>query len=352
MRYIVNSDDYVVAISFGSDIVYADCECTEYKGNIPSGYSSLEEWYLEEELTLWRWKIIEGNLTLDSTATAPKEESGLGGSREARELWKVFNDEPGEVVWNLERMPPNAFYKMPGVTKVTLTNMTSITAEGGTNKDWGYAFSGCDNLTEVYMPKVTEITLGTTLYLVYRTLTNFYAPELKKIAFNGCSMFKNTKWMSPAYCPKLEAVKGTVFKNFSYSSEWGLSYPQIKYIEGLLCDSCTNLTKVTLIGLVGLGADKTGADYVFQNCEQLSTVDLGENIEYINQYALKLAYSLEKLIIRNPNSVIRMGGNTTDHYGLTDTAPNDTWYLYVPDNLVSAYKTTYGLTRVKGLTEL
>ena len=73
MRYIINDKNYVTDISFGCPLVVNGAECTEYTGTVPSGYSSLEEWYREEELTLWRWKILEGNLTLDSTATAPEE---------------------------------------------------------------------------------------------------------------------------------------------------------------------------------------------------------------------------------------------------------------------------------------
>lgn len=73
MRYIINDKNYVTDISFGCPLVVNGAECTEYTGTVPSGYSSLEEWYREEELTLWRWKIIEGNLTLDLTATAPEE---------------------------------------------------------------------------------------------------------------------------------------------------------------------------------------------------------------------------------------------------------------------------------------
>lgn len=354
MRYIVNSDNYVVAISFGSDIVYADCECTEYKGNIPSGYSSLEKWYLEEELTLWRWKIIDGNLMLDPTATAPEEEGGLGGSREARELWKVFNDEPGEVVWNLERMPPYAFYKMPGVTKVTLTNMTSTEISSGTNHDWYYAFYGCDNIKEVYMPKMTDIEISATCYLVNRTLTNFYAPELKTIICNSMSyrFFKNTKWLSPQYCPKLETVKGMLFNEFSSTLNWSMIYPQIKYIENKFARECTNLSKVVLDGIVGFGADVSTGDTLFEGCEQLTTIELGENLEYINYVALNGASNLEKLIIRNPNKVVRVGGDSDGTSDSSFYGGNSTWELYVPDNLVSAYKARYPSLRIKGLAEL
>ena len=73
MRYIVNAQNYVVAVSFGSEVVYNDCACTEYTGKVPSGYSTLEDWHESEGDKLWRWKIVSGNLTLDSTATAPEE---------------------------------------------------------------------------------------------------------------------------------------------------------------------------------------------------------------------------------------------------------------------------------------
>lgn len=73
MRYIVNSNNYVTAISFGTEIVYNDCVCVEYTGMVPSGWKTLEDWYFDEGDKLWRWQIIDGELTLDPYATAPGE---------------------------------------------------------------------------------------------------------------------------------------------------------------------------------------------------------------------------------------------------------------------------------------
>lgn len=75
MRYITNADDYLVAVSFGADI---ECEwgyCTEYEGDVPAGYASLGEWYAEEAESLCRWKIVDGELTLDAAAKAPKSKT-------------------------------------------------------------------------------------------------------------------------------------------------------------------------------------------------------------------------------------------------------------------------------------
>ena len=73
MRYIADSDGYVKEVSFGADIVCNGQECTEYTGDVPTGYTSLEAWFLAEGEKLYRWKIVSGNLTLDSTAVAPSD---------------------------------------------------------------------------------------------------------------------------------------------------------------------------------------------------------------------------------------------------------------------------------------
>ena len=75
MRYIADSSGYVKEVSFGADIACAGQSCTEYKGGVPAGYASLEAWYCSEVEKLYRWKIVSGNLTLDSSAVAPSERS-------------------------------------------------------------------------------------------------------------------------------------------------------------------------------------------------------------------------------------------------------------------------------------
>lgn len=77
MRYIVDSNNYVTAISFGTEMEYADCVCTEYTGMVPSGWDTLEAWYFDEGDKLWRWQIIDGELVMDASATAPSEGSWL-----------------------------------------------------------------------------------------------------------------------------------------------------------------------------------------------------------------------------------------------------------------------------------
>lgn len=78
MRYVVDENNRVKAISFGTTMEYNDCVCVEYTGMVPSGWNSLEAWYFDEGNKLWRWQIIDGELTLDESAVAPEEGSWMG----------------------------------------------------------------------------------------------------------------------------------------------------------------------------------------------------------------------------------------------------------------------------------
>lgn len=73
MRYIVNSGGYVQEVSFGADILCDGSYCTEYTGKVPSGYDDLVDWFIKEGDKLYRWKIVEGHLTLDSNVPIKSE---------------------------------------------------------------------------------------------------------------------------------------------------------------------------------------------------------------------------------------------------------------------------------------
>ena len=99
MRYIADTEGYVKQVSFGADIVCADQECSEYTGSAPSGYKDLEDWFFSEMEKLYRWKIVDGQLTLDSTAVAPstptlKELLARLGIPQIIEVW--VNPDPAD----------------------------------------------------------------------------------------------------------------------------------------------------------------------------------------------------------------------------------------------------------------
>lgn len=66
MRYVLDDDGYLYDVSIGSEIECDLGTCTEYTGAIPSGYETIDEWFLEESDSLNAWKIIDNNLVFDN----------------------------------------------------------------------------------------------------------------------------------------------------------------------------------------------------------------------------------------------------------------------------------------------
>jgi len=73
MRYIADSNGYIKEVSFGAMIECGGISCVEYTGSVPSGYASLEAWFLAECETLYKWKIEGGELKLDSSVPTPTD---------------------------------------------------------------------------------------------------------------------------------------------------------------------------------------------------------------------------------------------------------------------------------------
>ena len=66
MRYILDNEGYVYNVSFGAEISCSLGDCTEYTGEVPADYETLEEWHDAEIERLNAWKIVDGNLVFDN----------------------------------------------------------------------------------------------------------------------------------------------------------------------------------------------------------------------------------------------------------------------------------------------
>lgn len=73
MRYIADSNGYLLEVSFGAIIQCNGKDCTEYTGDVPSGYDDLVDWFIKEGDKLYRWKVHAGQLTLDSSVPVKSE---------------------------------------------------------------------------------------------------------------------------------------------------------------------------------------------------------------------------------------------------------------------------------------
>lgn len=64
MRYILNDEGYIAAITFGESLECYEKTCTEYTGSVPTGYETLAEW--SENANINAYKIVDGELAYDS----------------------------------------------------------------------------------------------------------------------------------------------------------------------------------------------------------------------------------------------------------------------------------------------
>lgn len=71
MRYILDNEGYIETISFLYGIECNNKSCTEYTGEVPVGYNSLEEW--NENSIIQAYKIENGNLVFDEAKATELE---------------------------------------------------------------------------------------------------------------------------------------------------------------------------------------------------------------------------------------------------------------------------------------
>ena len=79
MRYILNDNGYIQAVSFNNLLECQNKTCTEYTGTVPTGYENLAIW--SETANINAYKIVNGNLVFDSEEDARLQ--SLWGSQEA-----------------------------------------------------------------------------------------------------------------------------------------------------------------------------------------------------------------------------------------------------------------------------
>lgn len=72
MKYIISSSCVVETISFGAEVTCGSESCVEYTGAVPTGYDSLEDWFIKNAEKISQWSIIDGKLVKNSNS--PPEE--------------------------------------------------------------------------------------------------------------------------------------------------------------------------------------------------------------------------------------------------------------------------------------
>lgn len=216
------------------------------------------------------------------TIELPDSVTYIGKSAFLRSGW--YNIQPYGIVYAGKNL-----YSYKG----TMPKNTSVEVKDGTISISPYAFSGCTELTSISIPKSIK--------------------SIGENAFRGTTWYDNQPDGVVYLSQILYAYKGTMPENTSIEIKDGT----VGITEGVFTE-CENLVSITIPDGVVTGV----GDYAFQGCKNLSTVSIGNSVEYIGDYAFYNCYSLSTLTIGD--NVKNIGNNAFEYcYNLQTVAiPN------------------------------
>lgn len=200
-----------------------------------------------------------------------------------------------------------------------------------------YAFSGCENLTQINIPD-SVINIGKGAFSYCDNLISVKLPS-EIMYINDC-LFDDCWSLTEVIIP--ESVKEIGAESFAYCNS--LNSITIPSNTHRICERAFSLSGLTEIefsdGLIYIGKDAFSStnlcnikipdtviyicDAAFSGCSSLNSVDLGDNIKYIGYEAFGACFSLTSLYI--PDSVEYIG--FSEEYELMDSADNRGAFRY------------------------
>lgn len=182
----------------------------------------------------------------------------------------------GEVITNATMIYPFAFVG-PNVTKVYAPNATHVC---------GWAFYGCTNLTEVYLPECTIINAAPTGW------ANASANGLwKRNAFMGCPKLQKV------YTPKVTSLEGGT-AHLSNNDAFGAT----SYFGDYGTGSSSYKTTIVLPQVSGFASEQFRGSYAYYD-----KIDLGPGVSKIYNNSFYQLGSLSHLILRRTSSLVALG---------------------------------------------
>lgn len=183
-------------------------------------------------------------------------------------------------------------------------------------------------LTEIVDDTITKVG---NYSFYYKTFTKVELPNCESVGSGGFW----SSFIPTIILPKLKTATSNSFTSCDVTE---VNFPLLT--SGGDFSNCSELTRAVLSSI---------DNPKFKNCGKLAYCDLGTNVTTIPAEAFYSCSALETLIIRNPSVIPTKKGNS-----FTYSAINDTGFIYVPDDMVESYKTSWsGLAeRIKPLSEL
>lgn len=197
----------------------------------------------------------------------------------------------GEVVTNATMIYPFAFVG-PKVTKVYAPNATHVC---------GWAFYGCTNLTEVYLPECTIINAEPTGWL--------NVSKWGRMAFSGCPKLQKV------YTPKVTSLDGGK-NNVNYGNAFGST----GYFGNYGTGASATRTTIVLPKVSGFSSEQFRGSYAYYD-----KIDLGPGVSNIYNNSFYQLGALNHLILRRTSSLVTLGN--ADAGKMLTTAKGVTIYI-------------------------
>jgi hypothetical protein len=176
MRYILDDNGYVKYCS-NTQMTCENKSCTEYKGKVPSGYTTIEEWATKANIRAY--KIVSGNLTYDST-----KDTNL--KKEYEELAKTYSTVEKKIGTWIDGKP--LYRKVISTTQSVPSGTTKIA-------------HGISNVNKIFVENA---------YIFHAT--NGYSYRLPSIGYDGNFTDHDYVW--------LDRTNINIVSNGSWGTAW------------------------------------------------------------------------------------------------------------------------------------
>ena len=164
-----------------------------------------------------------------------------------------------------------------------------------------YCFSGCNSLSKVVLPKNLYVIEG----YAFRDCTGLYdviipdeikSLEIKGYAFSGCTNIDNET------VTKLSSLTHGTIHSYAFANLKGITEITTLYSYDYYFYGCTNLRKVIILNSL---SDGSCGSYVFNGCTNLREVVLPDNIQKIKANMFNGNSNLST--INFPNTITEIG---------------------------------------------